>query len=147
MDVLTSETCWALYNEIKKASDIKLVSLYSTIKMKHGSINMRKITLGWGERKGRGKWQTKAKRDGRTWRVGQGNNRKTPAWRIKQNRKVKYIGCSQQKFTGNCRPAQSKREWKVERKNETERAERIFCQEKSSWILVQVTEGIFVSRV
>jgi hypothetical protein len=45
MDVLTSEICWALYNEIKKASDIKLVSLYSTIKMKHGSINMRKMTL------------------------------------------------------------------------------------------------------
>ena len=33
MDVLTSETCWALNNEIKKASDIKLVSLYSTIKI------------------------------------------------------------------------------------------------------------------
>jgi hypothetical protein len=28
MEVLTSETCWALNNEIKKASDIKLVSLY-----------------------------------------------------------------------------------------------------------------------
>jgi len=35
MDVLTSETCWAL----NKASDIKLVSLYSTIKMMHGPIN------------------------------------------------------------------------------------------------------------
>jgi len=33
MDVLTSETCWALNNEMNnKASDIKLVSLYSTIK-------------------------------------------------------------------------------------------------------------------
>jgi len=31
MGVLTSETCWALNNEIKKASDIKLVSPYSTI--------------------------------------------------------------------------------------------------------------------
>jgi len=28
MDVLTFETCWALNNEIKKASDIKLVYLY-----------------------------------------------------------------------------------------------------------------------
>jgi len=31
MDVLTSETCWTLNKEIKKASDIKLVSLYSSI--------------------------------------------------------------------------------------------------------------------
>jgi len=41
MDVLTSKTCWALNNGIKKASDIKLVSLYSTIKMMHGPINIR----------------------------------------------------------------------------------------------------------
>jgi len=41
MDVLTSETCCALNNEIQKASDIKLVSLYSTIKMMHGQINIR----------------------------------------------------------------------------------------------------------
>jgi len=39
-DVLTSETCWALNNEIKKPSDIKLVSLYSTIKMMQGPINI-----------------------------------------------------------------------------------------------------------
>jgi len=32
-DVNTSETCWALNNEIIKASDIKLVSLYSTLYM------------------------------------------------------------------------------------------------------------------
>ena len=31
MDVLTFETCWALKKERNKASDIKLVSLYSTI--------------------------------------------------------------------------------------------------------------------
>ena len=31
MDVLTSETCWALNNAIKKANDIKLVYLYSTL--------------------------------------------------------------------------------------------------------------------
>ena len=41
IDVLTSETCWALSKEMKKASDIKLVSLYSTIKMMHGPINRR----------------------------------------------------------------------------------------------------------
>ena len=41
MDVLTSETCWAVNKEIKKASDIKLVSLYSSIKMVHGPINIR----------------------------------------------------------------------------------------------------------
>ena len=41
MDVLTSETCWASNNEINKASDIKLVFLYSTIKMMHGPINVR----------------------------------------------------------------------------------------------------------
>ena len=29
--ILTSETCWALNNEIIKASDIELVSLYSTV--------------------------------------------------------------------------------------------------------------------
>ena len=38
MDVLTFETCWALNN---KASDTKLVYLYSTIKMMHGPINIR----------------------------------------------------------------------------------------------------------
>jgi len=32
MDVLTSETCWALNSWNKKASDIKLVHLYSTIR-------------------------------------------------------------------------------------------------------------------
>ena len=41
MDVLTSETCWALNNDIIKQSDIKLVSLYSTIKMMHVPINIR----------------------------------------------------------------------------------------------------------
>ena len=41
MDVLTSETWWALNNKIKKASDIKLTSLYSTIKMMHGPINIK----------------------------------------------------------------------------------------------------------
>jgi len=41
MGVLTSETCWALNNWNKRASDIKLVSLYSTIKMMHGPINIR----------------------------------------------------------------------------------------------------------
>ena len=41
MDVLTSETCWASNKVIKKASDIKLVSLYSTIKMMHAPINIR----------------------------------------------------------------------------------------------------------
>ena len=40
-DVLTSETCSELNKEIKKASEIKLVSLYSTIKMMHGPINIR----------------------------------------------------------------------------------------------------------
>ena len=43
MVVLTAETCWAwneywIYNKI---SGIKLVSLYSTIKMMHGPINIR----------------------------------------------------------------------------------------------------------
>ena len=37
MDVLTSETCWAIYN---KASVIKLVNLYSNIKMVHGPIRI-----------------------------------------------------------------------------------------------------------
>ena len=41
MDVLTSETCRALNKVIKKTSGIKLVSLYSTIKMMHGPINIR----------------------------------------------------------------------------------------------------------
>ena len=43
MVVLTAETCWAL-NEYwinNKISGIKLVSLYSTIKMMHGPINIR----------------------------------------------------------------------------------------------------------
>ena len=44
MDVLTSETCWAV-NWHNKASDIKLVSLYSTIKMMHGPINIKWYTL------------------------------------------------------------------------------------------------------
>ena len=41
MDVLTSETGLALNNEIKKASDIKLVSLYSPMKIMHGTINIK----------------------------------------------------------------------------------------------------------
>ena len=45
MAVLTPETCWALNKEIKKASDIKLVSLYSTIKMMHGPINIKNLKL------------------------------------------------------------------------------------------------------
>jgi len=44
MVVLTAETCWAM-NEYwinNKISGIKLVfSLYATIKMMHGSINIR----------------------------------------------------------------------------------------------------------
>jgi hypothetical protein len=41
MDVLTFETRWAVNSEIIKTSDIKLVCLYSTIKMMHGPINVR----------------------------------------------------------------------------------------------------------
>ena len=41
MDALTFETCTAINNEIKKASDIKLIYLYSTIKMMHGPINIK----------------------------------------------------------------------------------------------------------
>jgi len=44
MDVLTSETCRALNNEIIKASDIKLASLYSTIKMMQVPINIRYVS-------------------------------------------------------------------------------------------------------
>jgi len=40
MDVLTSETCWAV-NWHNKASVIKLVNLYSNIKMMHGPIHIR----------------------------------------------------------------------------------------------------------
>ena len=40
MNVLTFETRWALNNK-NKASDIKLVYLYLTIKMMHGPINIR----------------------------------------------------------------------------------------------------------
>jgi len=40
MDVLTSETCWAV-NWHNKASVIKLVYLYSNIKMMHGPICIR----------------------------------------------------------------------------------------------------------
>jgi len=43
MDVLTFETCWAVNSEIIKASDIKLVYHYSTIKMMHGPRNIRNI--------------------------------------------------------------------------------------------------------
>ena len=45
MVVLTAETCWALngYWIYNKISGIKLVSLYSTIKMMHGPINIRFI--------------------------------------------------------------------------------------------------------
>jgi len=44
MDVLTSETCWAV-NWHNKASVIKLVYLYSNIKMMHGLIHIRWICL------------------------------------------------------------------------------------------------------
>jgi len=44
MDVLTSETCWAV-NWHNKASVIKLVYLYSNIKMMHGSIRIRCVPL------------------------------------------------------------------------------------------------------
>ena len=40
MDVLTSETCWAV-NWHNKASVIKLVYLYSNIKMMHGPIRIK----------------------------------------------------------------------------------------------------------
>jgi len=40
MDVLTSETCWAV-NWHNKASVIKLIYLYSNIKMMHGPIRIR----------------------------------------------------------------------------------------------------------
>jgi len=43
MDVLTSETCWAV-NWHNKASVIKLVYLYSNIKMIHGPIRIRSKT-------------------------------------------------------------------------------------------------------
>jgi len=43
MDVLTSETCWAV-NWHNKASVIKLVYPYSNIKMMHGPIRIRFIT-------------------------------------------------------------------------------------------------------
>jgi len=42
MVVLTSETCWA-ENWHNKISDIKLVYLYSTIKMMHGPIRIRTV--------------------------------------------------------------------------------------------------------
>jgi len=41
MDVLTFKKWWAVNSEIIKTSDIKLVYLYSTIKMMHGTINLR----------------------------------------------------------------------------------------------------------
>ena len=41
VDVLTSETCWAIYN---KASVIYLVNLYSNINMMHGPIRVRCIS-------------------------------------------------------------------------------------------------------
>jgi len=44
MDVLTSETCWAVHN---KASVIKLVYLYSNIKMIHGPIRIRLTCTCW----------------------------------------------------------------------------------------------------
>jgi len=40
MDVVTFETCWAV-NWHNKASDIKLVYLYSNIKIMHGPIRIR----------------------------------------------------------------------------------------------------------
>ena len=42
MDVLTSETCWAADN---KSSAINLVNRYSNIKMMHGPIRIRLITM------------------------------------------------------------------------------------------------------
>jgi len=44
MDVLTSEKCWAV-NWHNKASVIKLVYLYSNIKMMHGPIHIRLVFL------------------------------------------------------------------------------------------------------
>jgi len=44
MDILTSETCWAVDN---KASVIKLVNLYSNIKMMHGPILIRCLLLSY----------------------------------------------------------------------------------------------------
>ena len=46
MDVLTSETCWAV-NWHNKASVIKLVYLYSNVKMMHGPICIRCFTQCW----------------------------------------------------------------------------------------------------
>ena len=46
MDVLTSETCWAV-NWHNKASVIKLVYLYSNIKMMHGPIRIRRMVHLW----------------------------------------------------------------------------------------------------
>ena len=42
MDILTSETCWAV-NWHNKASVLKLVYLYSNIKMMHGPIRIRTL--------------------------------------------------------------------------------------------------------
>jgi len=46
MDVLTPETCWTLYNEIK-ASDIKLVSLYSTTCLQY--LIFIRFWLSWSQ--------------------------------------------------------------------------------------------------
>ena len=45
MDILMSETCWVYKKWNKKASDIKLVSLYLTITMMHGPINTRLLKM------------------------------------------------------------------------------------------------------
>ena len=45
MDILMSETCWALNKWNKIASDIKLVFHSSTITMMHGPINIRFVEL------------------------------------------------------------------------------------------------------
>jgi len=46
MDVLTSETCWAV-NWHNRASVIKLVNLYSNIKLMHGPISIRSNNSVW----------------------------------------------------------------------------------------------------
>ena len=46
MDVLTSETCWALNNEIIKEVTSVGLSLFDYIKMMHGPINIKLIKTG-----------------------------------------------------------------------------------------------------
>jgi len=47
MDILTSETCWAVNNEIIKPVTSSWDSLYSAIKMMHGPINIRESICTW----------------------------------------------------------------------------------------------------